>query len=446
MIPRNLLVFFVCLFAAACRDGAADGTPAAKAVADANGMCAEHGLLEAVCTKCNPKLVPIFQAKGDWCAEHGFPESFCPTCHPERGGMPAIDVTPEEAPLNGTKIVLRTTEAVRAAGIEVAEASPPGEARLQLLATITYDALRRAEVNARTPGIVRELLVDVGTRVSKGTPLFRIESAELGATQASMRAARSRMSVAESARKRIESLLEKGMAADKDLLEAQLELDAAKAELATAESALGLVEIEDGSANLYMLLAPIDGSVIRHSAPAGRMVDAEETLCEIVDVSTMWAEVDVPESELARVGAGQSALITVEALPGREFAGTIDYVAPEVDPRTRTAKARVRLANGDGALRANMFARALITLAPNGTSALVPRDAVQRANDVDLVFLRLAPDRYEARQVKTGARRGDLVEVLEGLAPGVLVATRGSFLLKTEVLKGSIGSGCCEVE
>ncbi|MCK6482407.1 MAG: efflux RND transporter periplasmic adaptor subunit, partial [Planctomycetes bacterium] len=152
------------------------------------------------------------------------------------------------------------------------------------------------------------------------------------------------------------------------------------------------------------------------------------------------------ESELARVGAGQSALITVEALPGREFAGTIDYVAPEVDPRTRTAKARVRLANGDGALRANMFARALITLAPNGTSALVPRDAVQRANDVDLVFLRLAPDRYEARQVKTGARRGDLVEVLEGLAPGVLVATRGSFLLKTEVLKGSIGSGCCEVE
>lgn len=436
----------VCLIAVACSDGETGTVVSPRPVVAAEGMCTEHAVLEAVCTKCNPKLVPIFQAKGDWCAEHGFPESFCPSCHPERGGRPSVDVTPEEARLNGTKIILRTSAAVRAAGIAVAEASAPGEARLELLATITYDALRCAEVNARTPGIVRELLVDIGTRVARGTPLLRIESAELGATQAGMRAARSRVSVAESARKRIESLLAKGMAADKDLLEAQLELDTAKAELAAAESSLGLVEIEEGVANRYVLLAPIDGTVVRHSAPAGRMLDAYETLCEIVDTSTMWAEVDVPESELARVRAGQGARITVEALPGREFSGTIDYVAPEVDPRTRTAKARVKLANEDGALRANMFARARVALAPNGTRALVPRDAVQRANDIDLVFLQLAPDRYEARQVKTGARRGALVEVLEGLEPGVLVATRGSFLLKTEVLKGSIGAGCCEVE
>jgi cobalt-zinc-cadmium efflux system membrane fusion protein len=443
---RFPLLLFACLAAVACGDGGTGATASSRPVVDSGGMCAEHGVLEAICTKCKPKLVPIFQAKGDWCAEHGFPESFCPICHPERGGRPGVDVSAEEAPLDGTKITLRSAEAVRAAGIEVDEARPPGEARVELLATITYDALRRAEVNARTPGIVRELLVDIGTLVTQGTPLVRIESAELGAIKAREQAARSRLTVAESARTRIESLLERGMAADKDQLSAQLELDAAKAELAAAESALGMVEIEEGVANRYVLLAPIDGTVIRHSAPAGRMVDAEETLCEIVDVSTMWAEVDVPEAELARVGPGQDAFIVVDALPGREFSGTIDYVAPEIDPRTRTAKARVRLANEDRALRANMFARARIALTPNGTRTLVPREAVQRAKDTDLVFLQLAPDRYEARKVKLGARSGDLVEILEGLEPGALVATRGSFLLKTEVLKGSIGAGCCEVE
>src|SRR6185436_16987896 len=92
---------------------------AAPASIASDGMCAEHGVLEAVCTKCNPRLAAIFQDKGDWCAEHGFPESFCPTCHPERGGRPATDVSSDTAPLDGTKVVLRSAEAVRAAGIEI---------------------------------------------------------------------------------------------------------------------------------------------------------------------------------------------------------------------------------------------------------------------------------------------------------------------------------------
>lgn len=435
-----------CLLLAACGGGGTGGEPAPGPVADSAGMCREHGVLEAVCTRCNPRLVPVFQGHGDWCDEHGFPESFCPLCHPERGGRPVLDVTAEEPPLDGTSIVLRSSAAVRAAGIEVAEARPPGEARLEMLARITYDALKRTEVNARTGGIVLDLLVDVGTRVTRGTPLVRLESAELGALQARALAARSRVEVAGKTRRRVEALLEKGLAADKDLLAAQLEVDAAAADLATAEFALALVDIEPGSPSRCVLLAPMDGIVIRHSAPSGRMVEVGETLCEIVDVATMWAEVDVPETEIVRVAPGQAARVTVDVLPGRAFPGTIDHVAPEIDPRTRTATARVKLANEDGALRANMLARASVLLAPDGARALVPRAAVQRAGDGDVVFLQHAADRYEARAVRVGARRGDMVEILAGLDPGELVATRGSFLLKTEVLKGSIGAGCCVVE
>ena len=100
---------------AACHEEPAP-TSAPRTEAPApNAMCLEHGVLEAVCTECNPKLAAVFQGRGDWCAEHGFPESFCPTCHPERGGRPAVDVAGDGAPPDGTLVVLRTSEAIQAA-------------------------------------------------------------------------------------------------------------------------------------------------------------------------------------------------------------------------------------------------------------------------------------------------------------------------------------------
>ncbi len=443
-----ILTPLLVLVSSACR-GEEDGEQSSMrtSMGSPDALCVEHGVAEAVCTKCNPKLAPIFQEKGDWCAEHGLPESFCPTCHPERGGKPAADLSVDTAPLDGTAVVLRTPEAVRAAGIESVEAeAPSADATLSVLATITYDALRRAEVNPRLKGIVREVLVDVGTRVKKGDPLFRIESAELAQELSKLSAARSRLAVAEAARERIEKLLETGMAARKNLLEVQLEIDSAQAEIAATSAALGLVGVEEGALSHYTLLAPLDGAVLRMSAAAGRMVDADEVLCEIVDTTWMWAELDVPEAALSRIAVGQEVRVRVDSLGEREFEGKIDYVAPEVDPRTRTTMVRVRLANPDGVLRANMFARATIALGPSSARALVPREALQRAADVQLVFVQLAADRYEARRVQVGERRGEQVEIVSGIEPGELVATRGSFLLKTETLKGSIGAGCCEVE
>ena len=75
---------------------AGDSNVTSAVALSAESMCKEHGVLEAICTKCNPKLIPVFQAKGDWCPEHGFPESICPICHPERGGKrPRDQIFPE---------------------------------------------------------------------------------------------------------------------------------------------------------------------------------------------------------------------------------------------------------------------------------------------------------------------------------------------------------------
>ena len=406
-------------------------------------MCAEHGVLEAICTKCNPKLIPVFKAKGDWCEEHGFPMSVCPVHHPERGGKPATSVGKDAAPADGTKVRLKTKETAKLAGIETAKAElRPGGARLEVVARITYDARKRAEVNARAVGVVKTLHVDVGDRVAVNAPLAQIESAAVGADRARVSAAASRVRAADETLRREQALFAKGISPRKDVLAAEQELATAKAEQAGAQAAVGVVG--GGGASSYVLRAPLAGTVTERRVSIGHMVDLEGALFEIVDVSSMWAELDVPEQDLPVVQPGQEVSVVVEGLPGKTFRGKIAYVAPSIDAATRTSRARVALENPQGALRANMFGRASIELGVARASVVIPREAVQRVDNVELAFVALAAGEYETRRIKTGAVDGDAVEVVSGVKEGELVVTAGSFLLKTETLKGSIGAGCCE--
>jgi len=443
MSKAALLLALLCL--ASCGEGDDDARAevASKEVVSADAFCSEHGVAEAVCTKCNPKLVAIFQEKGDWCAEHGFPESFCPSCRPELGGRPAMELG-AGPPATGTKVQLASSETARHAGIEVIEArANEASTELVVVGSIAYDATRRAEVNARVRGVVRELLVEVGQEVEANAPLVRIESAEIGAEQSRLIAASSRIEVAQAALERVKSLFDKGMTAQKELLEAQLEVDTAIAERAATQAALGIVGVDAASGSSFVLVAPIAGTCLHRQATIGRMVDSEEVLCEIVDTRTMWAELDVPERALTSVRAGHEVILTADALGATEFTGKIDYIAPEIDRHTRTAKARVKLENPDGLLRANLFVRARIALGPRHAQVLVPRSALQLAKGAELVFVELTPGSYEARRVRSLPGHGDLIALEGGVAAGERVVTAGSFLLKTETLKGEIGAGCC---
>jgi membrane fusion protein, heavy metal efflux system len=449
---QQALLILLLVGIAACR-GAADaeadrkGPAAASPAAAAEGaFCAEHGVLEAVCTRCNPALIPVFKAKGDWCEEHGFPESFCPLCHPERGGRPTLNVMDDGAPADGTKVRFKTKETARLAGIEVVQAAArPSRSQVLVTARIVYDAAKVAEVNARAAGVIRDIRADVGVTVRAGSALAIIESASLGADQSRLLTARSRVQLAEANQIRLKQLHEAGIAAEKDALAASQEWDAAKAELSAVQAALGVVGNVANGASRYTLTAPIAGVVTQRTATIGRVVDTERVLFEIVDTSSMWAELDIPETELARVVVGQPVTLTIEGLGEQQFSGNLEYVAPQIDTHTRTATGRVALQNPGGLLRGNMFARASVSAIGSASAVVVPRAAVQRAKNAQLVFVRLAEDTFEARRVQLGPGDADLIEVT-GISVGDEVATTGSFLLKTETLKGSIGAGCCEVE
>lgn len=430
-----------------------DAVPAevksAAAPAAGEGLCAEHGVLEAVCPKCNPALEAVFRAKGDWCQEHGFPESVCPVCRPESGGKPALDVAGDGAPADGTRIRLRTEDTARLAGIETVKALE-GKATTEIVApaTIVHDATRIANVNARSPGVARRIHVEVGDPVKAGAALAVVESAEVGAGQSRLSAATSQVRLAEVKYRREVELHKKGISARVDVEAAEQEWEQARAEHAALTAALGIVGAGNDNGGTYTLSAPISGVVTQRTVSPGQYVGTEQALFEIVDTSTLWAEVAVREADLAAVHIGSAVTLIVDALGDREFRGTVAQIATAVDPLTRTARVRVRLLNASGLLRAHMFGNARIRLGSTRVSAAVPRAAIQRAKSVQVAFVRLGPAEYETRRVRVVPGRWDaeLVDLVSGIEPGEEVVTAGSFFLKTETLKDSIGAGCCDVE
>lgn len=496
MIGRVVVLALVVLFAGCEERGA---PRAEKSAVDApDGPC-EHEVPRAVCPKCNPALVAVYKAKGDWCEGHGFPESFCPTCNPgaapeldhERGdwcaehGLPESKCTkcnveliakyklagdwcgahgyPESAcPIcnraagtpvpsaiePGTKIRFKSAEIEDAAGIGVAEArSAALGVDVECTARLTFDQNRVADIRAPISGVVQQVLVDLGQRVEKGQALFTLESPRVGELQGQVRAARQRAASAKANFDRQRDLRKSDINSARQLELARHELESADGELHALKSGLRIAGASGNrSQGRYQLRAPKAGSIVRRSATVGTFATEEVSLATIADPSALWAMLEVREVDAAPLRLGQEVVLHVDGLPNQRFVGKITWISSEVDVRTRTVAARAEVPNPEAQLRANQFARATVTVAPVQNAVTVPRGSVQRLGEESVVFVRTDEQTFEPRVVSIGRSTKDLVEVIGPVAAGDQVATEGAFLLKTELSKESIGAGCCEVE
>lgn len=417
-----------------------------SAPAPQRDWCQSHGVPESKCTKCNPRLVATFVAAGDYCREHGFPESVCPRCHPEL--VEAAGEAPPVFPEPGTRVRLASAQTARDAGIETRRVEARSVARvIEVVGQLEFDQNRLAQLSARGDALVLEVKVDAGDEVKAGDPLVVLASSSVGAEQGRLAAARARLDAARAAVAREEGLAASGLSPRKNVEEAQRERAAAQAEHDAAKAALGAVgAASDSGAGRYVLRAPFAGTVVARDAVAGKTAAAGQTLVEVADLSRMWAQLEVPEADAGLVQAGQPVRIVFEGLRRPPVEAKISRVAARVDPASRTVRARVELPNRDRTLKAGAFLRAEIRVSSDHEALLVPRDAVQRAEDRSLVFVRREEALFEPVAVEAGEREGELVEIVSGLRPGDEVVTTGAFLLKTEIMKESIGAGCCEVE
>ena len=417
-----------------------------RAAADDPDLCDEHGVLEAVCPQCNPRLVPVFQSSGDWCDEHGFPESFCPSCAPEQGGRPIIQPTATDgAPADGTRVRFRTRKTAEQAGLAVAIAEETDWVDgTHAVARITWDATRVAAVSARAPGVVSAIRAEVGDSVGRGQVLAEVRSAHVAGDRSRLIAATQIRDVAAAEVERQRTLLAGGVSSQRELLASEQALSSAEAVLAAVAAEVALVGA--GSGDRTQLTTPLAGTVIARHVRVGQAVDGLQPLFEVVDPQVMWAELDISERDLVGVALGQEVRIQLDALPDALLTGHISALSPMVAPETRTVLARVELDNTAGLLRANLYGTATILGASSTAAVVVPGAAIQRAGAVHLVFVQQQVDTFVARRVRVLARQGEKVRIVGGVSAGDQVVTTGSFLLKTETRKDSIGAGCCDVE
>lgn len=244
---------------------------------------------------------------------------------------------------------------------------------------------------------------------------------------------------------------------ERELMSAEKELRIAKSLLGVAERTLHMLGISqanvealagavDTTLAAYELRSPSAGNIVEQHAVIGEAVDEESALFVVADLSSVWVMMDVAQRELVELAVGQRVLFTVDGMPGHGFEGKLTWISNQIDDRTRTVRARAEFSNGEGLLRANMFGAARIVLHEDEEVLTVPLEAVQSDGCCQLVFVRESETVYHPRKVRLGAQANGLVEIHRGLSEGEVVVTAGSFLMKTEILKGSIGAGCCEVE
>jgi Cu(I)/Ag(I) efflux system membrane fusion protein len=352
--------------------------------------------------------------------------SGCRAKNPAEAGEPASEHALEAAaaPLG----VTLTPQAVLAADIKsVAAATEVLARRISAAGEIEWNARRVVHLTARTAGRLERVLVVEGDRVREGQLLAEVYSPDYLALQAEYIQAAAR------ARRHAGNAVEEGPA--------KAFLAGARERLTLLGVPAAVIEALDASAVPRPVLevrATFSGTIIESGVLAGDSVELGTNLFRLADPSTLWACLHIQEKDIAAAAAGAEAMLKTQAYPGEEFRGRLVLVGDVVDAGTRTVEGRVEVPNGGGRLKPGMFVAASVAASGERRALVVPEESIQDDGGRPIVFVKTGERTYARREVQTGERIGGRVEIVRGLAEGETVVTSGSFLLKSELRKGSL--------
>jgi membrane fusion protein, copper/silver efflux system len=282
---------------------------------------------------------------------------------------------------------------------------------IRTVGRVAVDETRLYKVTAKFDGYIEKLYVNVtGQTIRKGQPLFTVYSPDLFATQQeyllALRAAQQLPSLLAAARQRL------------------LLWDVTAAEIRELE--------RSGTARKSVTIyAAASGVVLNKVAVEGARVTAGEPLFEIANLDRVWIQADVYESDLPFIRRGAPATTTLSYLPGRTWAGRVTFIAPIVDPMTRTVKVRSEFENADGALKPDMFGDVVIEQ-PARQVIAVPDSAVLQTGTRAVVYIVKNDGTFEPREVAVGTKSDGFYEVRSGLETGERVVTQANFLVDSE--------------
>ena len=322
----------------------------------------------------------------------------------------------------------------------------PGAGEVTVLGEVVADQSRYAEVAPPTGGQIVRVMVETNAAVSRGTPLAQLRSTDLGRARADLLSAEARRDLARQTLDRKRTLAAERIVAVREVQEAEAAYRAADAEVRAATAAMQALGVSQdgeqsaGDSSLFFLRSPISGRVLDRHAVLGQYAEPSARLFTIADLSRVWVMAQAFERDAVNVTVGSIAHVSVAALPGQEFDGSVALVGRQVDPESRTVPIRIALANPTGVLRPGMSASSrLEVMGQSRTILAVPAAALQRVGEQWLAFIPKAQYEYEMRLVGRGRDLGNDVEVVSGLKAGETVVVEGAFLLKAEAEKRAGG-------
>lgn len=466
----------------------------------AEDWCKEHNVPESQCIECKPSLVP--RSDHGWCKEHGVAN--CPLHHPDIAQLAdmasvtaadfdraqrALALLPRQennsrCELHTRRIQFESVEVVEKAGIDIAvvQERPVLEA-ITANCEVIYDQTNVAHLSSRASGTVWRVIRQIGDSVRAGEVLAFVDAAEVGRNKNEFLQAISQLRLKQTVVDRMRPLVNGGSISERTFLEAEAALQEARIRVQTAQQALvnlGLSvragdfadvatdkiaeriqflgiprdsakewDKEATSSNLLPLRSPLDGMVVERKVVAGEVVDTVTKLFTIADVTRLWLMLDVRQEDARYVSLGQPVLFKPNGKNQSEIKGTVSWLSTSAEAQTRTVKVRVDLPNAEGRLRANTFGTGRIVLREEPKAITVPTEAVHWDGCCHVVFVRdkdfLNPDApkfFHVRKVRTGVKAGDTTEIIIGLLPGEVIASKNSVVLEAQLLKSNLGEGC----
>lgn len=458
--------------------------------------CAEHLVPESACIECQTELVPKGKPLG-FCKEHGVAE--CVIHHPDlaqvkgEAQLPKYDtlqaITLIARPENNSRNTMHTSrvqfasaESLAKVGVDVdvVQERPMTDA-ISANGELLFDPTRVGHLSTRIPGTVAAVFKTVGDHVEAGEILGLVDASLVGQAKSQLLQAVVQLHLRQAAVDRLKPIASSGAVAQKSVVEAESALREAEVALLSARQALENLgfELPEGfqthdaptlaeefrflgvppsvlstlpartkTANLIPICATYAGVVVASEVVAGEVVDAAKPLFTVSDPSRMWLMLNVRQEDARYVRVGLPVRF-ISDNGEHKTSGEIAWINPAIDESTRTLQVRVNISNANGTLRGKTFGTGRIILREESQAIVVPREAVQSTPDAHFVFVRdksffdkESPKFFHVRQVRLGARDGQFVELLAGVLPGEVVATKGSNVLLAQLLRSNLGAGC----
>jgi len=307
----------------------------------------------------------------------------------------------------------------------------PLEQEIRAVGTVEYDERKLTRVNLRVSGWIEQVFVNaIGQSVRAGQPLLTLYSPDLLATQDEYLLA-----------VKAQAQLEGSPVAEARQQAAAL-VASARERLRLwnlTDEQIGAIERRGKAERVLAVYAPSSGIVLKRQALPGNYVEPGTTLYELADLSTVWINGDIYESEIRSVRLNQPAEVTFETYPGEAFRGKVTYIYPYLNEATRTVRVRMEFPNPHLKLKPGMYGNVMLHV-DAGRRLVVPKEAVLDSGLRQLVFLDLGQGVYQPYPVKLGRRSQEYVEVLEGIKEGDRVVTSANFMLDAESKLASAGS------